>query len=373
MKTTFYLLTLFIFSLLTCQNKAPDLQAIETYFPAESVLKKGIVNKYYFHTKVAESHDIKTNIDYRLLQLKDNHQLIGTSYNPGFEPTNIKHFTFEGSQLILLSDLQYGRFDTITFKIDKSVFLNTKGESDSYIKSRKYSDGGERTFRWKQKEVRDTLILDKIAKIFAGDLILTTNFEGKSWLDTVNYQSIYVENIGLFSAFNEDKNGKNWTELVEQIPYDKFQKMANHGRHRIAYIDPQKTMDDVTSFKICNEDIVDYYNHDLGHFPILKGGKNAMQKILDTQLDKTKLFKESGYLTFRFVVNCEGVAGRFIREQTDLNFQKKIFNAETVEHFYGIIKDIKDWRTTMIRKEARDAYAYITFKLNDGEIIELLP
>ena len=174
-------------------------------------------------------------------------------------------------------------------------------------------------------------------------------------------------------TYFESKTGKNWTELVEQIPIEQFQKMANHGRHRLAYIDPEKTMDEATDFKICNERIADYYNHDIGHFPILKGGKNAMQKLLNTQLDKTKLFKESGYLTFRFVVNCEGVAGRFITEQTDLDFQGKTFNPETVSHLYEIVKNIKDWRTTMIRKEARDAYAYITFKLNDGEIIELLP
>jgi len=367
-----FLFLLYGLIFVACQEKVPDLQAISTFYPNSKRLNKGIVNKYYFHSKANKSYDTATDIRYISYRQKEDKAIQNNIYNPGYEPMNARNLIFKKDALLLKEELNYERGKVIKTQILDSTFLSF--EEDAQLnEKRKIYDWGEVFFKDQQQIPRDTTILNQPAKIFVGKRFINSSYDGNSYYDTLNYKFIYAKDIGLWSSNYEDKNGKFWMELIEQIPIANFNKMVNHGRHRIAYIDPTKTLDNNPDFKICHQDVADYYNHEKGHQPILRGGKSAMNKILAERVDDNKLFTESGYLTLRFVINCEGEAGRFTTEQTDLAFQAKVFNQETVDHFYDIIKDIKDWRKTIIRDEPRDAYAYITFKLKDGKVIELLP
>lgn len=375
MKVLFFNSILFLLlciSLFSCREQAPDLQAIPTFYPSKQRLQKGMVNKYYYHTKANKSYDTATDIRYISYQLDNENLLVNNNYNPGFELMTSRILQFDKPSLSLKEELNYFRGKLLETEIINPIFLSI-AESPNMYEKREIYNWGTVHIKNQQKPAKDTTILNQPAKIFEGNRFINSFYDDESHLDTLKYQFVYAKNIGLWSINYEDENGKYWMELVEQMPLAKFNQLADHGRHRIAYINPEKTLDNNPAFKICDDDIVDYYNNDIGVQPILVGGKATMNKILAERLDVNKLFTESGYLTFRFVINCDGVAGRFTTEQTDLDFQPKTFNRETITHFYEIIKDIKGWRKTIIRKESRDAYAYITFKLKDGEIIELLP
>lgn len=375
MKVSFfnsYLFFLLCFVLFSCKEQAPDLQAIPTFYPSKQRLQKGMVNKYYYHSKANKSYDTGTDIRYISYQLDKENLLINNTYNPGFELTTARILQLDNFTLSLKEERNYFRGKLLETEVIEPTFLSIS-EASNINEKRETYDWGTVHFKNQQKQARDTVILNRPAKIFEGNRFINSFYEEEPHLDTLKYKYVYAKDIGLWSTNFEDKNGKYWMELVEQMPLEKFKQLADHGRHRIAYIDPEKTLDNNREFKICNDDIVDYYNNDIGVQPILVGGKSTMHKILAERLDVNKLFAESGYLTFRFVINCDGVAGRFTTEQTDLDFQPKAFNSETVTHFYEIMKEIKGWRKTIIRKESRDAYAYVTFKLKDGEIIELLP
>ena len=152
-----------------------------------------------------------------------------------------------------------------------------------------------------------------------------------------------------------------------------FASRASHGEHRVAWIDPNSTMSDDSDFRICGHElkIVDYYwsSPDAGYLY----GKRAMLDTIHSNLDNLKLFKQSGRLVFRFVVNCDGEPGRFIVRGYDLNYQRMEFQKETVDHLFSIMQKLEKWKPVLFGEELQDAYFYITFNIEDGEITNILP
>ena len=138
--------------------------------------------------------------------------------------------------------------------------------------------------------------------------------------------------------------------------------------HDIGYVDPNTALVD-KDFKTCKDEIYEYYNSepDGGY----KHGKKALRNFV---LEKySTSVKESGYLTFRFVVNCEGKAGRYMIIQNNLDLEPKVFDEDLTSQLLTITQGLKEWRPVVLENEPRDYYMYITYKLLDGNIIEILP
>lgn len=357
----------------SCQQPIePDLGTAADYLPNAHLLNEGIVNKYYSHYKANDSYDTETNISYRSYQLVKPNELNYNYYNPGFELEVKKSLAFLDDRQLLLREERYFRKDTFSIEIDKPLILNWQNPNGGSEKTATYP-WGTRTWINTQESIRDTLIEGQKAKIFEGETIYITRYKGDTTKVLAQYQEIYRAGIGLYSQIIQDANGRSEMEVVEQIRMKAFQESANHGRHRIAYIDQNNTLDNPATMKVCgiNNRIYDYYNGRASR--IYKGGKKAIWEIVQPQLDSEKLGKESGYLTFRFIINCEGEAGYFITEESDLDFKRKQFDSKLVTHFYEMVISMKDFTPTIIQKENVDAYAYLTFKLNDGELIDILP
>ncbi|MEM1121869.1 MAG: hypothetical protein AAGJ18_15565 [Bacteroidota bacterium] len=368
----FYLFLLLV-SFNACRESPPDWATIMAYFPAEKVLTSGVTNKYYYHSKPKKSYDTDTDIRYINYQLNEAGALLQSNFNAGYELTNFRKLEVESQQLAIAKEDFYLQNKVVPIQTLQNTYLSL-ADKDSINQQIRTYQWGTASLVSVPRATRDTIILGKPAKIFAGDRFITVSYNNTTRLDTTFYEYIYAADIGLWSAQFIDKNGRNWMELVEQISQKEFEQAKNHGKHRVAYIDPNNTLDDATNFKVCDDQrIADYYNNTKGVQPIRKNGKSALQKILAKKLDKSKLQSASGYLTFRFVVNCEGQAGRFTTEQTSLDFEKTTFDPALIDHLYENVRSLDDWRLTIIRDKPRDAYTYLTFKLKDGKIIELLP
>jgi len=98
-----------------------------------------------------------------------------------------------------------------------------------------------------------------------------------------------------------------------------------------------------------------------------------LELSLSDQLEPEKLKGQNGMLAYRFVINCEGKAGRFIFRSYDFDYPAKEFSSTAKAHLLEILLRLKTWQPCVIRSENRDSYAYITFKIKDGEIIDILP
>ncbi|MFM7429088.1 MAG: hypothetical protein KA713_06600 [Chryseotalea sp. WA131a] len=156
-----------------------------------------------------------------------------------------------------------------------------------------------------------------------------------------------------------------WLALVITVS---CKKAENKYLHSVGYIDPATSLGD-KDFKTCSDMIFEYYNSepDAGY----KHGKNILRDSVKTKYNYKG--NDSGYLTFRFVVNCKGLAGRYQIVENDLDFKPKQLNQDLVQHLFTITQELKDWKQLVWEKEPRDYYMYITYKLQDGKIIEILP
>jgi hypothetical protein len=138
--------------------------------------------------------------------------------------------------------------------------------------------------------------------------------------------------------------------------------------NNVGFIDPKDALGD-KEFKTCGNYIYEYYNS----FPHggFKYGKKALR---DSVMRKYKTVStESGYLTFRFVVNCQGVAGHYEIIENDLNHAPARLNKNVISNLFQITQDLREWKQITLDDQPRDYYFYITYKLNDGKIIGILP
>ena len=154
----------------------------------------------------------------------------------------------------------------------------------------------------------------------------------------------------IYSCGQKNQNTNDYPENVGDIAFD-------------------RSLDD-PSFKVCNEkQIPQYYNFGGLRF------KGEKPKIVE----HFKNFKEintpgeTGFITIRFIVNCEGKSGRFRIQEMDNDYRTKSFRNEIRDQLLALTKSLDGW--IIARNEAHnfDYYQYLTFKIEDGKLIEIMP
>ncbi|MEM7297737.1 MAG: hypothetical protein AAF391_05665 [Bacteroidota bacterium] len=373
MKRLFTLLCIILLS--GCEQK-PTNHPVFKYYPPEEVFEDGYVSKYYYHY-YPDNPDRRaaTEIRYTKYIKTSDTNFRTENFNAGFELVSERYYIVDGDSIVIERGSGIDRSDP-TDTVDLNVLSNTlsvwRGEmSNPYQVQYTYGDK-EYIYTEDQHAVTDTTILDKPAKVFAN----SWNYRevgSDSLFNEGTSKSYYVQELGFFGSDNKGSDYSQQVELVEQMSVEEFDKRADHGQYRVAYIDPNESISDDTNFALCDHiiNVADYYNSTPDGRYI--HGKRAMLDSIYANLDKSKLFDQNGSLVFRFVVNCEGKAGRFIAEGYDVSYQPMEFETETIEHLLGLLQRLEDWRPVVIREEANDAYFYINFKIENGEIIDILP
>ena len=127
-------------------------------------------------------------------------------------------------------------------------------------------------------------------------------------------------------------------------------------------------VDDPT-FKVCNDTLVlQYYN--FGKGMQYKGEKTRIDSAFANVISDQK---DSGFITIRFVVNCEGETGWFRVQEMDFDYKEKSFSTETVTQLLAIVKDLDGWKVGSFRDVAYDYYQYLTFKFQNGKLVGIMP
>ncbi len=130
---------------------------------------------------------------------------------------------------------------------------------------------------------------------------------------------------------------------------------------------------DPPDFKICNGDdnIFQYFN--MGEGPVYPGEKSKIVHTFHSKYNPITGNNENGFIRIRFVVNCEGTAGRFRVLQSDDTYQETEFDQAIVSQLLNITKGIENWEVLKINETVVDYYMYLIFKIADGQLIEILP
>lgn len=370
-------LILLLCSFFACQSPSLQFGKATRFFPPSTQLEKGIVNKYYSHVQpIDPNHDKSMDIQYHAYRLVAPDRLEMNVYDAAMQLTWHSMYHYDNEVIKITDRYRVFQEDTSTVNMVSDTFLDWKTNHANLEYSMMIGRNNDykRIYQSNQAAQKDTVIDGRTCRQFEKDIQVNVIApEG----DTTNYQLrqqiIYAEHIGIYKEYMKTETANTHLELMEQMTLEEFNNKATKIPKRIAYIDPRNTLDNNTNFKTCDKEtqIADYYNGDeIGQ---LIGGKGQWWRILETELKSSKLHNESGFLTYRFVVNCQGQAGRFVTEQADLNYNKKAFHPETVDHFYEIVSNQKEWQPCKIKEDIRDAYVYVTFKLKDGKVIEILP
>jgi hypothetical protein len=125
-------------------------------------------------------------------------------------------------------------------------------------------------------------------------------------------------------------------------------------------------------FKIChNEKIFQYYN--FGKGLQYEGEKIEINKYFSERFQPTAT-SDTGNLTIRFVVNCEGATGNFRLEGMNIQYEPKDFSDKLNDQILSLTKAMRGWKSGRDDQgNAYDYYQYLTFKLKEGQLIEIMP
>lgn len=361
--------------LAACQPTISSLGTAADYLPPTELLRKGVVNKYYLHYNSADGYNKSTDIRYHLYRLAADDRLEITTYDAGFQPLDRRLTFFQDHQQIVEQQEQYWQGDTFPATIISPVLLNWQGDTARLETQTTFNQGTEEKFLLRQTHRVDSLLDNQPAKIFYKEREQHYHYperEDRSFQAQI--RDTYLKGMGLYAReMHVEKEGIVRMELVEQMPHKTFLKRRAAAPKRVGYINPANTMDNGTAFKTCHpeERIHDYYNSypDAGY----RLGKRGLEAVFQEQLDTTLSIGVSGYLTYRFVINCEGQAGRFITEEADLDFRRIEFPQPLVQHCFNILRGLTDWEAGVLGNEPVDTYAYVTLKFRDGVLLEILP
>ena len=129
---------------------------------------------------------------------------------------------------------------------------------------------------------------------------------------------------------------------------------------------------DKKDFKLYNEKyIFQYFNDSEGLS--YEGEKLAIEQVFFERYKAVVLEKESGFIRIRFVVNCKGETDRFRILASDESFQERIFDNKITEQILQITKELKGWKPKKYQGMLCDYYQYLIFKIDNGQIKEILP
>lgn len=116
-----------------------------------------------------------------------------------------------------------------------------------------------------------------------------------------------------------------------------------------------------------------YYFEVKAKYPV---GSEAMRNdVVAFMTAKSTSTKVSGYITFKFFVDCKGTMSRVRVMQTDENYKAVHFAKTYVKDLYEFVKTLNKWPVNQEIEDIKHVsyIAFITFKIKNGQIVNVIP
>ncbi len=128
---------------------------------------------------------------------------------------------------------------------------------------------------------------------------------------------------------------------------------------------------DDPAFKQCNKGhIFQYFNDSNG---LQYEGEKAAINSTFQAYNHAVVSGESGLIRIRFVVNCKGETGRFRLIAMNQNYEEKLFQKSITEQLMTMTQSLKGWKPKYINENEIDYYQYLIFKIENAQLIEIMP
>jgi|UPI000591B847 hypothetical protein len=129
---------------------------------------------------------------------------------------------------------------------------------------------------------------------------------------------------------------------------------------------------DASDFQLCgSEKLVQQYFY-FGQGLQYEGEKTALRKRFKEAYVPVET-AQSGWIRIRFIVNCQGQAGRYRMIGSDLDYEEQTFDERITDQLLKITKSLDGWTVLSKGGKPRDYYQYLIFKINNGDLTDILP
>lgn len=104
------------------------------------------------------------------------------------------------------------------------------------------------------------------------------------------------------------------------------------------------------------------------------GGIRIIKMHFNERYISTNEPKDTGYLTLRFMVNCDGDIGKIEVLGSSRDFRRIDFSNESVDQLKALLYDLGKWTPGKTSDGVPvDSQKYLTFILNNGSLIDIVP
>ncbi|MCF6404875.1 hypothetical protein L3C95_18390 [Chitinophaga filiformis] len=134
---------------------------------------------------------------------------------------------------------------------------------------------------------------------------------------------------------------------------------------------PFDSLQDDPGFVVCNPKQVFQYYNTASYYKDHK--KEIVKYLLDNFSTQNDFQDQNGFLTIRFIINCNGNTGRFRLLEMDSNYQPIHFKEALSQHLLKLVKQLSGWQPAVYKDKVYDSYQYITFHIRNGKIISISP
>ena len=150
---------------------------------------------------------------------------------------------------------------------------------------------------------------------------------------------------------------------VENKPYKNY----------IGYIDQNNSLLN-NKFKLCGDGFIQKTYNGAGLEAYYISKKHFRDQVVE-KFNKKNKYNDSGYLNFRFLVNCEGNAGWFEIIEMNLDLVESPLNKNLVYELLAFTSNSKHWNILKYKKDNTpyNYYNYISYRIENGKITEIIP
>lgn len=141
-------------------------------------------------------------------------------------------------------------------------------------------------------------------------------------------------------------------------------------KNYIGYIDIEKAALNDT-YLFCNTGQINYTYSGAG----LKGYTGSKKRFRDALSSEynTNNYTDSGYLNFRFYVNCEGNPGWFETIEMNLDLEESPLDEAMVKALFEFTSKTKHWEAITYNDKPINYYMYISYRIENGKVTEIIP
>ncbi|OAD91751.1 hypothetical protein A7A78_10870 [Aequorivita soesokkakensis] len=152
--------------------------------------------------------------------------------------------------------------------------------------------------------------------------------------------------------------------------YGKYATDEEKYPHYIGFIDQNTALLNQT-YSLCGDGTI-YKTHHGAPFDAYKNNKRTFtESVLKTY--KNEGYTDSGYVNFRFLVNCEGNPGWFEIIEINEDYEDVSHTKEMVDQLLKITSEPSHWAIYTVDGAPQNYYHYVSYKIENGEITEILP